>query len=94
MAALPLFGPVPGGPELLVILLVAVLLFGVPIVLLLGVLGYLRTGDSSEERIAELERRIQELEREQGDEGRSSRADGPGRHGDRERDDGHDERNE
>ncbi|MEF8781491.1 MAG: twin-arginine translocase TatA/TatE family subunit [Haloarculaceae archaeon] len=26
--AVPLFGPVPGGPELLVILLIAVLLFG------------------------------------------------------------------
>jgi sec-independent protein translocase protein TatA len=87
MVALPLFGPIPGGPELLVILLVAVVLFGVPLVLLLGVLGYLRTGESSEERIAELERRIGELEHEQRDDGRPSRAGDQGRHGNGERDD-------
>ncbi len=32
----PLFGPVPGGAELLILLLVAVLMFGLPLALLGG----------------------------------------------------------
>ena len=60
----PLQMGVPGGPELLVILLILLLLFGLPI-LLLGVGGflYLRSNadDDTKERIAELESEIDEL---------------------------------
>jgi sec-independent protein translocase protein TatA len=60
----PLQMGVPGGPELLVILLILLLLFGLPI-LLLGVGGflYLRSNadDETKERIAELESEIDEL---------------------------------
>ena len=60
----PLQMGVPGGPELLVILLILLLLFGLPI-LLLGVGGflYLRSNadDGTKERIAELESEIDEL---------------------------------
>ena len=57
---------VPGGPELLIVLLIAVLVFGLP-VLLIGVVGflYLRSdGDDYEERISELESEIARLEAE------------------------------
>jgi sec-independent protein translocase protein TatA len=60
----PLQMGVPGGPELLVVLLITLLLFGLPI-LLLGVGGflYLRSNadDETKERIAELESEIDEL---------------------------------
>ena len=63
----PLQMGVPGGPELLVILLVMLLLFGLPI-LLLGVGGflYLRSNadDETKERIAELEAEMDELKRD------------------------------
>jgi sec-independent protein translocase protein TatA len=58
---------IPGGPELLVILLIALLLFGIPL-LLLGVGGfvYLRSNadDDTKERIAELEGEIDQLKSE------------------------------
>ena len=62
----PLQMGVPGGPELLVVLLITLLLFGLPI-LLLGVGGflYLRSNadDEAKERIAELEAEMDELKR-------------------------------
>ena len=68
----PLQMGVPGGPELLVILLIMLLLFGLPI-LLLGVGGflYLRSNadDKTKERIAELEAEMDELKRDLDTEG-------------------------
>lgn len=61
LSIVPLFPGVPGGPELLVMLLMAILIFGLPLVLIaLGGLLYYRRN----ERIEELERRIDELEAE------------------------------
>jgi sec-independent protein translocase protein TatA len=57
----PLVVPgVPGAPELVVILLVAILLFGLPLVLVAGAYLYLRR----DETIEELEARIDDLEAE------------------------------
>ncbi|RXK48464.1 preprotein translocase subunit TatA [Halorientalis pallida] len=57
----PLVVPgVPGGPELLVVLLVAILLFGVPLVAVAGAYLYLKRDVT----IEELEGRIAELEAE------------------------------
>jgi sec-independent protein translocase protein TatA len=60
----PLFPGVPGGPELLIILLVIVIL-GIPLsAVILVALGVtrLRSGDDDrEERIAELEREVERL---------------------------------
>lgn len=67
---------VPGGIELLVILLVAIMLFGVPLVLIVGGLFLYRRVDSGEEddaRIERLEREVAELRRQQ--EGRGERED-------------------
>jgi len=62
----PLFPGVPGGPELLIILLVMILLLGVPVALVvLGVAGGISLGRGDGDRIEELERRISELEAEQ-----------------------------
>lgn len=62
-AAAPAFlGGMPGGVELLVILLVAVVLFGIPVLLLLGGGGYLLArGATEDERIAELESEVEAL---------------------------------
>ena len=81
----PLQMGVPGGPELLVVLLITLLLFGLPI-LLLGVGGflYLRSNadDETKERIAELEAEMDELRRDLDTEGDDPVAtgapDGPG----------------
>jgi sec-independent protein translocase protein TatA len=54
----PLFPGVPGGPELLVILLLMIALFGLPVVLALLGWRYLRGDD----QVAELEARVGELE--------------------------------
>jgi sec-independent protein translocase protein TatA len=66
----PLFGGIPGGPELIIIFLVILLVFG-PVVLGVVVLfAYLRRkggGDEKSERIADLEARIDELEGGSGD---------------------------
>lgn len=57
----PLVVPgVPGAPELFIILLIAVLLFGLPLVLVAGGYLYLRRDES----IEELEARIADLEAE------------------------------
>jgi sec-independent protein translocase protein TatA len=63
---IPLFPGVPGGPELLVVLLLMIALFGLPVVI--AVLGwqYLR-GDRDGDRVAELEARVRELEAELAD---------------------------
>ena len=74
----PLFGAVPGGPEMLIILLVMVFLFGVPLVLLLGggALGAKLFADRStddervdrlEEELAETRAELQELRERQAD---------------------------
>jgi len=63
----PLQMGIPGGPELLVILLIMLLLFGIPLVLLtVGGFAYLRTNadDDTQERIAELEGEIDHLKSE------------------------------
>ena len=54
----PLFPGVPGGPELLVVLLLMIALFGLPVVLALLGWRYLRGDDNVEE----LEARVSELE--------------------------------
>jgi sec-independent protein translocase protein TatA len=63
----PLQMGIPGGLELIIVLLIALVLFGLPI-LLLGVGGFLylrsRTDDETAERVAELEAEIDDLERE------------------------------
>lgn len=78
MLQVPLFPGVPGGPELIIIFMMVLLVFG-PVVLGVVVLfAYLRRkrGDEDEksQRIEELEARIDELEGESpenGDERRS-----------------------
>ena len=63
----PLQMGIPGGPELLVILLIMLLLFGIPLALLaVGGFVYLRSnsGDDTQERIAELESEIDHLKSE------------------------------
>jgi sec-independent protein translocase protein TatA len=59
------FPGVPGAVELLVILLVLLVVFGLPLVLLLGTvfLGWNVLG-SRRRRVAELEERVAELEQE------------------------------
>jgi len=56
----PFQAPLPGGIELLVVLLVFVVLFGVPLVLLVG--AYLLWDRRGDDRVASLEARIDELE--------------------------------
>jgi len=63
----PLFGPVPGGMEILVILLIAVVMFGLPLVLLGGGFYLFRrsSGDSPEtEELAALRREVEALREE------------------------------
>ena len=64
-ALVPAFPGIPGGVELLVILLITIVVFGIPFVLLLGAvfLGWNVLG-SRRERVEELEERVAELERE------------------------------
>jgi sec-independent protein translocase protein TatA len=59
---------IPGGPELIVVLLIAILLFGIPL-LLIAVVGalYLRAEDGDDdvaERVADLEAEIAALRAE------------------------------
>ena len=58
---LPLQLGIPGGPELLVILFIGVLLFGLPVVL---VLLLLKKGTGGDNSVEELEQRVEELETE------------------------------
>jgi hypothetical protein len=65
MLQVPLFPGVPGGPELVVIFLVILLVFGPVVLGVVVLLAYLRRkggGDDRSRRIAELEARIDELE--------------------------------
>ena len=69
-SAFPLFPGIPGGAELLIVLLVMVVVLGVP-TLLVGAaaffgLRYFRGGDTREERIEELEREVERLRRNVG----------------------------
>ena len=61
----PAFPGVPGGVELLIILLIVIIVFGLPLVLIVGAvfLGWNVLG-SRGERVEELEERVAELERE------------------------------
>lgn len=60
----PLQFGIPGGPELLVVLLIAVLMFGVPLALVVGGVVLYRNRSRSGDRVEELEARIDDLERE------------------------------
>jgi sec-independent protein translocase protein TatA len=68
----PAFGGVPGGPELLIILLISVLIFGVPLVVIAGAVAFLRLrsddGEADADRIAELEAEVERLREKVDDE--------------------------
>ncbi len=68
----PLFPGIPGGPELLIVLLVMVIVLGIPTLLVAAAaffgLRYFRGGDTREERIEELEREVFELRQRLGEE--------------------------
>ncbi|MFB6125789.1 MAG: twin-arginine translocase TatA/TatE family subunit [Halolamina sp.] len=83
---IPAFGPLPGGPELVVILLVVFVLFG-PVVL--AVAALLSYGDDDE--VAELRERVSELEAQMGADGGDDESAGDGGHGDDAGDGGSDE---
>ena len=71
----PAFGGVPGGPELVILLLVLVLLFGVPVVVIAGAVLFFRLRSDEEpdaDRIAELEAEVERL-REMVDDGPDER---------------------
>ncbi|WP_115862837.1 FtsB family cell division protein [Halorussus litoreus] len=64
---IPLFGPVPGGMEIIVILLVMMLMFGVPLVLLGGGLYVYRESKSDQpagEELAALRQEVRALREE------------------------------
>ncbi|WP_144799753.1 preprotein translocase subunit TatA [Halorubrum depositum] len=62
---IPAFGGIPAGPELVIILIILVLLFGVPIVLIAGAVLFVKLRSDGEEadadRIAELEAEVERL---------------------------------
>jgi sec-independent protein translocase protein TatA len=62
----PLFPGLPGGPELLIVLILFGLVIVAPLVLLaVAVVGGVSLfGGSADERVEELERRVEELETE------------------------------
>ncbi|OYR42779.1 preprotein translocase subunit TatA [Halorubrum sp. Ib24] len=68
----PAFGGVPAGPELVIILIILVLLFGVPIVLIAAGVVFLKLRSGGEEadadRIADLEAEVERLREEVDDE--------------------------
>ena len=65
---LPLFPGAPGGPELFVIFVIALIVFGLPLLIItLGGLAFFRRS----ERIAELEERIRDLEADERDDDQS-----------------------
>jgi len=61
----PAFGGVPAGPELVIIMLIAVLLFGVPVVVIAGAVLFLKLrsdgAETDADRIAELEAEVERL---------------------------------
>lgn len=74
--AVPAFGGVPGGPELLILLVVLVFLFGVPLAAIAGLVLFFKLGsddetaasgesassdDADADRIAELEAEVERL---------------------------------
>jgi len=74
--AVPAFGGVPGGPELLILLVVLVFLFGVPLAAIAGLVLFFKLGSDDEtaaggesassdaadaDRIAELEAEVERL---------------------------------
>jgi hypothetical protein len=63
--SLPLQVGIPGGPEIVVLLLVFVLYLALPVLLIVVVYNFLDGKRGYQERIAELERRVEELEDEQ-----------------------------
>ncbi|ELZ37752.1 sec-independent protein translocase component TatA [Halorubrum saccharovorum DSM 1137] len=71
LPTVPAFGGVPGGPELLIILIIFVLLFGVPLVVIAGAVLFLtlRSDDEPDaDRIAELEAEVERLRERVSDE--------------------------
>jgi len=76
ISLVPAFGGIPAGPELIIILIIAVLLFGVPLVLVAAAVLYLTTRSEDEtaaetaddDRIAELEAEVERLREQVGDE--------------------------
>ncbi|WP_458206404.1 hypothetical protein [Haladaptatus sp. NG-SE-30] len=63
----PLFGPVPGGMEILVIIIMAIMLFGLPLTIFGGLyLVYKRsqTEQASKDDVAKLENEVSELREE------------------------------
>jgi sec-independent protein translocase protein TatA len=69
---IPAFGGVPAGPELVIILLVLVLLFGVPLVVIAGAVLYFKLRADGEEadadRVAQLEAEVERLREKVDDE--------------------------
>ena len=65
LPTVPLFPGLPGGPELLIVLLVMVLVLGIPTLLVAAAaffgIQYVRGDDTREERIEELEREVHRL---------------------------------
>jgi sec-independent protein translocase protein TatA len=80
----PLQFGIPGGPELLVILLMMLLFFGVPLALVVGGVVLYRNRSREGDRVEELEARIDDLERELDRERRADREDTVDRDGGRE----------
>ena len=83
-SAFPLFPGLPGGPELLIVLLVMVIVLGIPTLLVAAAaffgVRYVRGGDTREERIEELEREVRDLRERVGDaasEGRTNASTDP-----------------
>lgn len=64
---------IPGGPELFVIMLVMIMLFGIPLALVVGGVVLYRSRSGGNDRAEELEARIDELERELNRERRDDR---------------------
>jgi sec-independent protein translocase protein TatA len=68
----PAFGGVPAGPELVIILIILVLLFGVPIALIAAGVVFLKLRSDDDgadaDRIAELEAEVERLREQVGDE--------------------------
>lgn len=58
---LPLFGAIPGGPELMIILFVLLMLFG-PVVA--AVVFLLNRSEGNDDEVAEMKARVDELEAE------------------------------